>query len=158
MQSYLTGWFALTRRTTTAPGQRLLVLGAGGGVGLAAVDIGPPSGLEVYAAASSAEKLAAGPRTAGAVALIDSSTEDVKERAKELVRRWRRRRSTTPSAASSAQTCLRALGDEGTYVVIGFVGRHPPAARQPDPAAQPAGGRRRLGRLGRAPPGARTRR
>jgi NADPH2:quinone reductase len=119
MQSYLTGWFALTRRTTTEPGQRLLVLGAGGGVGLAAVDIGVALGLEVYAAASSAEKLAlAGAR--GATALIDSSREDVKERAKEL--------SGggvdvlyDPVGGELGQTCLRALGEEGTYVVIGFV-------------------------------------
>lgn len=119
MQSYLTGWFALTRRTTTTPGQRLLVLGAGSGVGLAAVDVGQALGLEVYAAASSAEKLALA-RARGATALIDSSAEDVKERAKEL--------SGggvdvlyDPVGGDLGQTCLRALGDEGTYVVIGFV-------------------------------------
>jgi NADPH:quinone reductase len=119
MQSYLTGWFALTRRTTTAPGQRLLVLGAGSGVGLAAVDIGRALDLEVYAAASSSEKLALAAER-GATALIDSSTEDVKERAKEL--------SGggvdvlyDPVGGDLGQTCLRALGDEGTYVVIGFV-------------------------------------
>lgn len=119
MQSYLTGWFSLTRRATTSPGQRLLVLGAGSGVGLAAVDIGTALGLEVYAAASSAEKLELA-RAAGAVALIDSSTEDVKERAKEL--------SGggvdvlyDPVGGELGATCLRALGDEGTYVVIGFV-------------------------------------
>lgn len=119
MQSYLTGWFSLTRRTTTSPGQRLLVLGAGSGVGLAAVDIGTALGLEVYAAASSPEKLELA-RAAGATALIDSSTEDVKERAKEL--------SGggvdvlyDPVGGELGATCLRALGDEGTYVVIGFV-------------------------------------
>ena len=119
MQSYLTGWFALTQRITTTPGQRMLVLGAGGGVGLAAVDIGTALGLEVYAAASNAEKLELA-RSRGAVALIDSSTEDVKERAKEL--------SGggvdllyDPVGGDLGQTCLRALGDEGTYLVVGFV-------------------------------------
>jgi NADPH2:quinone reductase len=123
MQSYLTGWFALTRRTTTSPGQRLLVLGAGGGVGLAAVDIGVALGLEVYAAASSAEKLALADER-GATALIDSSTEDVKERAKQL--------SGggvdlvyDPVGGDLGETCLRALGNEGTYLVIGFVGGIP---------------------------------
>jgi NADPH2:quinone reductase len=123
MQSYLTGWFALTERIRTTPGQRMLVLGAGGGVGLAAVDIGTALGLEVYAAASSAEKLELA-RQVGAVALIDSSTEDVKERAKEL--------SGggvdivyDPVGGDLATTCLRALGDEGTFLVIGFVGGIP---------------------------------
>ena len=119
MQSYLTGWFALTHRVTTTPGQRLLVLGAGGGVGLAAVDIGTALGLEVYAAASNAEKLELA-RSRGAVALIDSSTEDVKARAREL--------SGggvdlvyDPVGGELGEACLRSLGDEGTYLVIGFV-------------------------------------
>ncbi len=123
MQSYLTGWFALSRRVTTSPGQRMLVLGAGGGVGLAAVDLGTALGLEVYAAASSPEKLELA-RQAGAVALIDSSTEDVKERAKEL--------SGggvdfvyDPVGGELGATCLRALGNEGTHLVIGFVGGIP---------------------------------
>ncbi len=123
MQSYLTGWFALSRRVTTTPGQRMLVLGAGGGVGLAAVDLGTALGLQVYAAASSPEKLELA-RQAGAVALIDSSTEDVKERAKEL--------SGggvdfvyDPVGGDLGATCLRALGNEGTFLVIGFVGGIP---------------------------------
>jgi NADPH2:quinone reductase len=58
-QSYCTAWFALTRRTTIEPGQTVLVLGAGGGVGLASIDVATALGAEVIAAASSADKLEA---------------------------------------------------------------------------------------------------
>ena len=61
----------------------MLVLGAGGGVGLAAVDVRRAMGLTVFAAASSADKRAAA-MAVGATAVIDSSSEDVKTRAKEL--------------------------------------------------------------------------
>jgi NADPH2:quinone reductase len=123
MQSYVTGWFALTERVRVDVGQRMLVLGAGGGIGLAAVDIGRALGLEVYAAASSAEKLELA-RRAGASELIDSSSEDVKERAKEL--------SGggvdlvyDPVGGELGESCLRALGLGGTYLVVGFVGGIP---------------------------------
>ena len=129
LQSYLTGWFALTRRThisvesTAKNEQWMLVLGAGSGVGLAAVDIGTALGLRVIAAASSQEKrdLAL---ARGASAVIDSSSEDVKERAKEI--------SGggvdvlyDPVGGSLGETCLRALGEDGQYLVIGFVGGIP---------------------------------
>jgi NADPH2:quinone reductase len=119
MQSYLTGWFALTERARVRPGQTMLVLGAGGGVGLAAVDIGHALGLRVIAAASTAAKrdLAC---SRGAAEVIDASTEDVKERAKQL--------SGggvdvlyDPIGGELGETCLRALGEDGQYVVIGFV-------------------------------------
>ena len=119
MQSYLTGWFALRERISVTAGQRLLVLGAGSGVGLAAVDIASSLGLRVFAAASSEEKRALA-LAHGAEAVIDSSTEDVKERAKELgdgavdV-------LYDPIGGELGTTCLRALGDDGAYLVIGFV-------------------------------------
>jgi NADPH2:quinone reductase len=129
LQSYLTGWFALTRRahisveSSAKREQWMLVLGAGSGVGLAAVDIGTALGLRVIAAASSQEKrdLAL---ARGASAVIDSSSEDVKERAKEI--------SGggvdvlyDPVGGSLGETCLRALGEDGQYLVIGFVGGIP---------------------------------
>src|SRR3954452_16649138 len=58
MQSYMTAYFALKHRARLQAGQWLLVLGAGGGVGLAAVDVGRALGLQVIAAASSADKRA----------------------------------------------------------------------------------------------------
>ena len=129
LQSYLTGWFALTRRAhisveSSAKKEKwMLVLGAGSGVGLAAVDIGTALGLRVIAAASSQEKrdLAL---ARGASAVVDSSSEDVKERAKEI--------SGggvdvlyDPVGGSLGETCLRALGEDGQYLVIGFVGGIP---------------------------------
>jgi NADPH2:quinone reductase len=128
LQSYLTGWFALTRRahiSVQSPGkeQWMLVLGAGGGVGLAAVDIGVALGLKVIAAASSEDKRELA-RARGAVAVIDSANEDVKERAKEI--------SGggvdilyDPVGGTLGETCLRALGEDGQYLVIGFVGGIP---------------------------------
>lgn len=134
LQSYLTGWFALTRRanighdgvsieTRKKNPQWMLVLGAGGGVGLAAVDIGHALGLSVIAVASTNEKRQLA-REHGAVAVIDSTSEDVKERAKEI--------SGggvdflyDPVGGQLGETCLRALGEDGQYLVIGFVGGIP---------------------------------
>ena len=122
-QSYLTGWFALRERAQVQSGQSLLVLGAGGGVGLAAVDIGSSLGMRVIAVASTEEKRQLA-LSRGAEAVIDSTTEDVKERAKELgggsvdV-------LYDPVGGDLGTTCLRALGDNGAYLVIGFVGGIP---------------------------------
>lgn len=119
LQSYVTGWFALRERIVVGHGQTMLVLGAGSGVGLAAVDLGDALGLRVMAAASTEEKRQLA-RHRGATWVIDSSTEDVKARARELggggvdiV--------LDPVGGEVGEACLRALGDEGTYLVVGFV-------------------------------------
>lgn len=118
LQSYSTAVYALTRRTSVTPGDRVLVLGAGGGVGLACVDVGVSLGAEVIAVASSAEKrdLAA---SRGAAAVIDPGSEDVKSRAREL--------SAggvdivvDPVGGGMAERALRALGYGGRYLVVGF--------------------------------------
>jgi len=118
MQSYMTAYFALVNRARMQAGQWLLVLGAGGGVGLAAVDVGRVLGLKVIAAASSADKRAVA-TSRGATAVIDSSSEDVKLRAREL--------SGDgvdgvydPVGGKLGQECLRALRDDGQFIVIGF--------------------------------------
>jgi len=67
VDSYTTMLFALTRRTSVRPGEWVLVLGAGGGIGLAAVDVASSLGARVIAAASSPAKRAAGHRKAGAL-------------------------------------------------------------------------------------------
>jgi NADPH:quinone reductase len=117
-QSYLTSWFALRQRITVREGEHMLVLGAGSGVGLAAVDIGRALGMRVIAAASSQEKRDAA-MAAGAFATIDTRTEDVKEQAKAL--------SGggvdvvyDPIGGDLAEPCLRALREEGRYLVVGF--------------------------------------
>ena len=118
VQSYCTGLFALTRRCQVEAGETLLVLGAAGGVGLAAIDIGKSLGLRVIAAASTQEKLDLC-RALGADETIDYSREDLKVRAKEL--------SGggvdvvyDPVGDQYAEPALRALAPRGRYLVIGF--------------------------------------
>ena len=82
-QSYGTALFALTRRTSVAEGEHVLVLGAGGGVGLAVIDVAQALGARVIAAASSEEKLEAAPAM-GAEWAIAYEHEDLKARAREL--------------------------------------------------------------------------
>ena len=119
MQSYLTAWFAFTRRTQVQAGKTMLVLGAGGGIGLAAVDAGVALGLRVIAAASSEEKRQLA-LDRGAFAAVDVLNEDVKARVRELggggvdiV--------YDPVGGDLAEPCLRALNAGGEYMVVGFV-------------------------------------
>jgi NADPH2:quinone reductase len=121
MQSYLTGWFALVDRARIEAGKWLLVLGGGGGVGLAAVDLGHALDLRVIAVASTDEKRSLA-TARGADAVIDStlSANEIKEQAKQL--------SGggvdyvyDPVGGEVGETCLRALTDDGQYLVIGFV-------------------------------------
>ena len=81
--AYGTTLYGLKYRADLQPGETLLVTGAGGAVGLSAVEIGKLMGARVIAAASSAEKLELC-RQRGADETIDYSTENLKERAKEL--------------------------------------------------------------------------
>ena len=81
--AYGTSHLALTRRANLAPGETLLVLGAAGGVGLTAVEIGKALGAKVIAVARGADKLAIATK-AGADHVIDSETQDVKCIVKEL--------------------------------------------------------------------------
>lgn len=118
MQSYGTAYFALERRARLRAGQWLLVLGAGGGVGLAAVDVGHALGLNVIAAASSADKRALA-ESRGAVAVIDTSTEDVKARAKEISGDGVDA-VYDPIGGALGEQCLRTLRDDGQFLVIGF--------------------------------------
>ncbi|MSZ97126.1 MAG: zinc-binding dehydrogenase [Actinobacteria bacterium] len=123
MQSYLTAWFAFHKRATVREGATMLVLGAGGGVGLAAVDLGVAMGLRVIAAASSEEKrqLAI---DRGAFAAVDVLTEDVKARTRELCGGGVDM-VYDPVGGDLAEPCLRALAPFGQYMVVGFVGGIP---------------------------------
>ncbi len=81
--AYGTSHLALTHRAGLKPGERLLVLGAAGGVGLTAVELGAVMGAEVIAVARGAEKLAVA-QTAGAQHLIDSDSGDIRAEVKAL--------------------------------------------------------------------------
>jgi len=118
VQSYCTMLFTLTRRTTVAAGEWVLVLGAGGGIGLAAVDVATALGARVIAAASTPDKLAAAVAM-GAEATIAYEEEDLKVRARELsgggvdvV--------VDPVGGRHAEPALRATHHLGRFCVIGF--------------------------------------
>ncbi|MCU1370893.1 MAG: NADPH:quinone reductase [Ilumatobacteraceae bacterium] len=118
VQSYCTAWFALQRRTTVRPDETVLVLGAGGGVGLAAIDVARSMGARVIAAASTAEKLEAA-RAMGATDTIAYETEDLKVRARELSEGGVDV-VVDPVGGPHTDPALRALGVFGRLVVIGF--------------------------------------
>lgn len=120
VQSYGTAWFALHRRAKAQAGEWLLVLGAGGGIGLAAVDVGRAMGLHVIAAASSESKRALA-SSYGAEATIDTSGEDVKTRAKELSGGGVHL-VYDPVGGALAEAGLRSLRDDGQLLVLGFAG------------------------------------
>jgi NADPH2:quinone reductase len=118
IQSYCTMLFTLTRRTTVAPGEWVLVLGAGGGIGLAAVDVATALGAHVIAAASTPDKLEAA-RAMGAEAVIAYEEEDLKTRARELsgggvdvV--------VDPVGGRHAEPALRSTRHLGRFCIIGF--------------------------------------
>lgn len=130
MQSYLTGWYALTVRAGASAGDTMLVLGAGSGVGLAAVDIGAALGLRVIAAASSPEKRALA-ESRGAMATIDNAALDaagIKDAAKSFAASFEDRADRggvdlvyDPVGGEVGEVALRALGEDGQYLVVGFV-------------------------------------
>lgn len=118
VQSYCTAWFALHVRAQAQAGEWLLVLGAGGGVGLAAVDVGRSMGLRVIAAASSEAKREMA-LAAGAEAVVDTSTEDVKTRVKELSGGGVHH-VYDPVGGEMSEAGLRALREDGQLLVVGF--------------------------------------
>jgi NADPH2:quinone reductase len=117
--TYLTTIHALVDRAAVKQGDSMLVLGAAGGVGIAAVELGALLGARVIAAASSADKLAFC-REHGASETIDYSNEDLKERIKALTGGKGVDVVYDPVGGSLAETALRGTGWEGRYLVIGF--------------------------------------
>ncbi len=117
--TYGTSLHALKDRAQAQSGETLLVLGAGGGVGLAAVEIGKLLGMRVLAAASSAEKLAAA-RERGADETIDYSREDLRERIKTLTEGRGVDVVYDPVGGEYAEPALRSVGWRGRYLVVGF--------------------------------------
>ena len=110
---------ALKQRGELKPGETLLVLGAAGGVGLAAVQLGKIMGARVIAAASSAEKVALC-KAQGADEGIDYSKEDLKEAVKKLTGGNGADVIFDPVGGELAQDCFSAINWKGRYLVIGF--------------------------------------
>jgi NADPH2:quinone reductase len=117
--TYGTAYHALLDRAQLQAGETLLVLGAGGGVGLAAIELGKILGATVIAAASSREKLDAA-ASRGAMHLINYTTEDLRARLKDLTGDRGVDVVCDPVGGPHAEPALRATGWRGRYLVIGF--------------------------------------
>jgi NADPH2:quinone reductase len=121
LQGYTTMHFSYTRRTELRPDDQVVVLGAGGAVGLAAIDLAKAAGARVVACASSDAKLALAVQ-AGADATIAYGTDDGFDLKTAI-------RDATGGAADMvvdpiggplSEQALRALGFDGRYLVVGF--------------------------------------
>ena len=117
--AYGTSLYGLKYRGQLRAGETLLVLGAGGNVGLSAVEVGKLMGARVIAAASSEEKLEVC-RQRGADETIDYATENLKERAKELTGGKGVDVVYDCVGGDYAEAALRATAWNGRFLVIGF--------------------------------------
>ena len=117
--AYGTTLYGLQHRADLQPGETLLVTGAGGAVGLSAVEIGKLMGARVIAAASSEDKLDLC-RERGADETINYATENLKERAKELTGGQGVNVVYDCVGGDKAEQALRAIAWEGRFLVIGF--------------------------------------
>ena len=123
-----TAHFALTYRGKLQSGETLVVTGAAGGVGLAAVEIGKKLGARVIAAASSRERLAIA-HEYGADELIDYGTEDLNTRIKALTNGAGADVILDSVGGDVFDGCVRAMNWEGRLLVVGFAaGRIPQVA------------------------------
>jgi NADPH2:quinone reductase len=114
-----TALYALEDRAALRPGETLLVLGAAGGVGLAAVELGKTLGARVIAAASTQEKLELC-RSRGADSTIDYTREDLKQRVRELTGGAGADVVYDPVGGPYSEPALRATAWQGRFLVIGF--------------------------------------
>jgi NADPH2:quinone reductase len=119
LYAYGTSHYALRDRAALKPGETLLVLGAGGAVGLSAVEIGRAMGARVIAAASSEEKLALC-RKHGADETINYQSEDLKARTREMTDGQGADVVYDPVGGSYAEPAVRSTAWKGRYLVIGF--------------------------------------
>jgi len=117
--TYGTTLHALRDRARIQPGETLAVLGASGGVGLAAVEIGKILGARVIACASSPEKLQTA-REHGADACVDYAADDIRQALKRLTEGRGVDVVYDAVGGDNAEPALRALGWKGRYLVIGF--------------------------------------
>ncbi len=116
--AHATAYHALRSVARVQPGEWVVVLGAAGGVGLAAVELGAELGARVLAAASSADKTALC-LARGAESAIDYCTEDLKARIKEITKEGADV-VIDPVGGPSAEQALRALRWAGRFVTVGF--------------------------------------
>lgn len=123
--TYRTAYHALRSVAQVSQGDWVVVLGAAGGVGLAAVDLAVAMGARVLAAASSPEKLGLC-RQRGAEAVVDYDQEDLKLRIRELTGDSARV-VLDPVGGSYAEPALRGLARGGIFVTLGYAAGSIPA-------------------------------
>ncbi|CQD22418.1 alcohol dehydrogenase, zinc-binding [Mycobacterium lentiflavum] len=123
--TYRTAYHALRTTAAVTQGDWVVVLGAAGGVGLAAVDLAVAMGARVLAAASSPEKLELC-RQRGAEAVVDYDREDLKLRIRELTGDAARV-VLDPVGGSYSEPALRGLARGGTFVTLGYAAGSIPA-------------------------------
>ena len=116
---YGTSHLALTERARLRAGETLLVHGAAGGVGLAAVEIGKKIGATVIAVAGGADKLAVA-RRHGADHVLDHGVDPIRERVKELTGGRGADVVFDPVGGNAFDTALRCIAWDGRIVIIGF--------------------------------------
>lgn len=124
--AYGTSELGLNHRGHLEAGETLLVLGAAGGVGLTAVEIGKAMGARVIGAARGADKLAIA-SAHGADATIDYAAEDLRLRVKELTDDRGADVVFDPVGGDMFDAALRATAWEGRILVVGFAGGRIPA-------------------------------
>ncbi|MFT4053646.1 MAG: NADPH:quinone oxidoreductase family protein [Novosphingobium sp.] len=117
--NYGTSYHALKDRAKIASGESLLVLGASGGVGLAAVELGAVMGARVIAAASSADKLALA-QERGAAEVIDYAADDLRTRIRELTGGKGVDVVYDPVGGASTLAAVKGLAWGGRHLVVGF--------------------------------------
>ncbi|MGE0330243.1 MAG: NADPH:quinone oxidoreductase family protein [Ramlibacter sp.] len=117
--TYGTTWYALGDRAALQPGETLLVLGAAGGTGAAAIQLGKMLGARVIACASSPQKLALC-RQLGADEVIDYQAQDLRQTVKELTGGRGVDVTYDPVGGSLTEAALRSMAWGGRLLVIGF--------------------------------------
>jgi len=117
--TYATTYHALVDRAQLRAGETLLVLGAAGGVGVAAIQLGKHLGARVIAAASTAEKVAFCKRM-GADEGINYGAEDLKDRVKALTGGDGANVIYDPVGGPYSEAALRAIAWQGRFLVVGF--------------------------------------
>ena len=117
--TYFTSYHALKQRANIQPGETLLVLGAAGGVGTTAIELGKLMGAKVIAAASSAEKLELC-KQLGADEVINYNEVSLKDAVKELTGGKGVDVVYDPVGGDYAEPAIRSMAWNGRYLVIGF--------------------------------------
>lgn len=125
--TYGTSYYALQQRAALQPGETLLVTGAAGGVGIAAVQLGKAMGARVIAAASSEQKLSVA-KDSGADELIDYSDGQLKDKVKALTGGKGADVIYDPVGGALFDQCLRCVNWYGRILVIGFAAGDIPKA------------------------------